>query len=240
MQTKDLPEKIRRSLRRFIESLKDTFKDELVSVVLYGSGASGEFVERVSNLNLLVVLKKAGLADLKKAAPLAAKTARIAPLFLDEKFISSSLDTFPLEFLDMQDNYILLFGRDCLAGRVIDTRNLRFQCEQELKSKLLNLKTAYLACSGNKAAARRVLVKYFTSALHLARCLLRLKGRPAPYNKKELTAELVSAFGLEAEVWAGVAALKNNQIKLSGKGILELLERFSRDLEILADTVDKM
>ena len=54
--------------------------------------------------------------------------------------------------LDQMRDFILIMeklGRDILKDLKIDLKNLRFQCEQELKGKLLNLRQAYLEAGAN-------------------------------------------------------------------------------------------
>jgi len=140
MQELKLPDKLGNRLKEFTEGLKEIYQQDLVSLILYGSAASGEYVSKHSNLNILVVLKNTQQNELIKAVKLVKKFGTINPLFLTEDYIASSTDVFPIEFLDMQENYSLLFGKDVLKSINIDISNLRFQCEQELKSKLINLK----------------------------------------------------------------------------------------------------
>ena len=133
-----LDKKIKAILGIYIQRLQDIYKDNLISVILYGSAASGEFVDRHSNLNLLVVLKNTDLANLKSVSGLIRRFQfrTVRPIFFTEDYIINSTDTFPIEFMDMQENYAVLYGRDVLKNINIDMKNLRFQCEHELKAKL--------------------------------------------------------------------------------------------------------
>ena len=120
---------------------RDIYRDELVSIILYGSAASGEFSARHSNVNIAVILRDTSLANLSRIAPLLNKY-KFRPLkviFFTEIYIKNSADVFPIEFLDIKENHKILYGSDLLAGLKIDIKNLRFQCEQELKSKILSV-----------------------------------------------------------------------------------------------------
>ncbi|MDD5496575.1 MAG: nucleotidyltransferase domain-containing protein, partial [Candidatus Omnitrophica bacterium] len=141
-----LPKRQQRAIDDFTLFLKRTYGEGLISVVLYGSAASGKFSERYSNLNLLIVLDDASPENLKKIAPLL-NTKRFRAfnmIVLTEEFILSSTDVFPIDFLDMKEKHVLLYGRDLLSGLEIDISNLRFQCEHELKSHLISMKRTYL------------------------------------------------------------------------------------------------
>lgn len=240
MQELKLPDKLGDRLQEFTESLKEIYQQDLVSLILYGSAASGEYVSKHSNLNILVVLKNTQQNELIKAAKLVKKFRMINPLFLTEDYIASSTDVFPIEFLDMQENYSLLFGKDVLKSINIDISNLRFQCEQELKSKLINLKHVYLRLKGNNTLLNSVLLKSFTSALHILRNVLRLKSNKAPYLKQEILEQLQAEFQIDKPVWKKILATKNKQIKLKGKDIDGLFISFIKELEKLIEIVDKL
>jgi predicted nucleotidyltransferase len=240
MQGLKIPDKFKNNLRNFIQNLKDIYKDELISLILYGSAASGEFIEKHSNLNILVVLKNTDLDNLKKASGIINKFKMINPLFLTKEHISSSTDIFPIEFLDMQENYLVLYGKDILKEINIDVKNLRFQCEHELKAKLINLRQAYLRINNDKTALRNLLFRSFTSILHILRNVLRLKGKKPPYLKQDILKEAALEFQMDMNVWEKILAAKNKQIKLSNKDTEELFINFVRELEKIVDIVDRL
>jgi predicted nucleotidyltransferase len=232
--------KLKNVLQQFIQGLKDIYQEEVVSIILYGSAASGEFIEKHSNLNLLVVLKSTDLENLKMASRLINKFRMVNPLFFTEGYINSSTDIFPIEFLDMQENYSVLYGKDILKDVNIDIRNLRFQCEQELKAKLITLRQLYLTMHRNKAALQGLLFKSFTSILHILRNVLRLRGKKPPYKKDEILKELALEFQFDLKDWGKILAAKNKQIKLSRTDIEELFVNFVSELEKIVDIVDRL
>ena len=59
----------RQLLDKLVEGLKTELGGDLLSVVLYGSAVTGDYQEKVSDLNVLCVLKEAGVAQLEKAYP---------------------------------------------------------------------------------------------------------------------------------------------------------------------------
>jgi len=237
----NLNPRIKRLLSDFTRSLEGIYGKELVSVILYGSAASGEFIESRSNLNLLVVLKDDSPDYLKMASNLMRKPKfrEISPLFLDREYINNSLDVFPIEFLDMKENYSVLSGEDLLKGISVDTRNLGFQCEQELKLKLIRLRQLFLSESSNKPLLRQALFKAFTSVMHILRNVLRLKGGQAPYLKEKILEEVASEFRIDKDCWSKILNAKSGRIRLSGPETEAVFAGFLKDLEGLAEAVDK-
>jgi predicted nucleotidyltransferase len=242
MKQPHLAQRLRTGLDDFIKNLKEIYGEGLISVILYGSAASGEFVYRHSNLNLLVVLKNADLENLKKASGVINKWKfrDIHPLFFTKEYIMSSNDVFPIEFLDMKENYTVLTGEDILKDAVVNTKNLRFQCEQELKVKLINLRQLYLRRNKYGPGLSNLLFKSFTSILHILRNVLRLKGKQPPYLKEEILKEINAEFRVDEGVWKKILAAKNKQIKLSAREIERLFIDFVKDLEKIIDVVDKL
>jgi len=232
--------KLRNILQEFILGLKDIYQEELVSIILYGSAVSGEFIEKHSNLNLLVVLENTNLENLKRAARFINKFRIISPLFLTEDYIKRSTDVFPIEFLDIQENYSILYGRDILKEINVDISNLRFQCEQELKAKLISLKQLCLRINRDKTALKDLLLRSITSILHILRNVLRLKGKKPPYKKEDILKELAAEFEIDMGMWEEILAAKNKQIKLRNKDIENLFVNFISELEKIVDTVDRL
>lgn len=241
MEEKRLPEKLERIIAEFIRELETIYKDDLLSVILYGSAANGEFSEGHSNLNLLVILKDTRIDKLALAADLVNKAnfRIIQPLFFSEDYINRSTDVFPIEFLDMQENYKLLKGKDILKDIKIDIKNLRFQCEHELKAKLINLKQSYLKMNKKTALLRQVLFRFFTSITHILRNVVRMKGKTPGYLKEDLIKQIGEDFPIDIAAWKMIVSLKNKGVNADTGKIRQLFVSFVGDLEKIIDIVDK-
>lgn len=228
-------------LTEFISGLSGIYKDDLVSVVLYGSASSGEFVSAYSDLNLLVVLKNTELNNLKRAAGLAgnAKFKTLRPLFFTESYIKNSLDVFPIEFLDIKENYAVLSGADIIRDLNIDIKNLRFQCEHELKAKLISLRQVFVAAHNNSSTLKDILLKSFTSCVHIARNFIRLRGKQPGSLKEDIIRQLSQELSISTDTWKKISALKNKLISANQGEIERLYISFVEDLEKIVSLVDE-
>ena len=242
MEELRLNNKLRAALSDFVLNLGKILNETLVSVILYGSAASGEFTDEHSNLNLLVVLKNSGLENLRAVSGLInqRRFRLIHPLILSEEYIQNSTDVFPIEFLDLKENYLVLAGRDVLKGISVDTKNLRFQCEHELKSKLIGLRQFYLRNNRQRLALLNFLLKSFTSTLHILRNVMRLKGKEAHYLKEDILKDISAEFKIDKDAWGKLAAVKNKRLKLNKNQIDELFVDFAHDLEKIVGIIDKL
>lgn len=243
MRELNLTEKHKKTLDEFLQKIKSIYNQDLVSLILYGSAASNEFVDKNSNLNILVVLTNTDLDNLQLARNTITKLkfARIHALFMTEEYIKSSLDVFPIEFLDIKENNIVLFGKDIFKDVSIETKNLRFQCEQELKSKLINLKQQYLRINPKaKSALANLLFRNFTSILHILRNIVRLKGKTPSYLKETIIAEVALELKVEVITFMKILEAKKNPDILKRENIQSLLIDFTREIEKIIKVVDEI
>jgi predicted nucleotidyltransferase len=207
---------------------------------LYGSAASGESYGKRSDINVMVVLRDGSLGAIARSSPVLTgrKFGPVEAVFFTEAYIKSSADVFPIEFLDMKENYKVIYGKDVLKDLPIDRRNLRFQCEQELKSRLIAVKKAYPKMIAGRAA-QTMLFRTFTSFLHISRNLLKLKGETPPYSKQDLVEHVAKRFGIDAALLDRILDAKRRGARLSTKEADGLLCAFTDQLERLADEVDR-
>jgi len=236
-----LPREQETLLGAFLERVRAIYGNDLVSAILYGSAAGGELPDRHSNINLLVVLADTGLPTLAKVSGLVGsrRFRAIAPVFFTEAYMRNSADVFPIEFLDMKENYAVLYGKDVLKDLAVDLKNLRFQCEQELKSKLIQIKRQYITAKG-KGDLERLLFRNFTSAVHILRNLLRLKGQTPPYQKNIILSDVERSFAVKTTVMNEVLWAKTKNMPLTEKDLDGLLIGFVGELESVTGIVDMM
>jgi predicted nucleotidyltransferase len=109
------------TVEQWVEKLKNALGENLLSVVLFGSSASGDHAGALSDTNLLVVASHLGLEDLQAVAEVAApwlKQGNPPPVLLTKDEIQRSADVFPVEFSDLEDVRQVLFGSDPMEGLV--------------------------------------------------------------------------------------------------------------------------
>ncbi|MDD5496418.1 MAG: hypothetical protein PHP46_04890, partial [Candidatus Omnitrophica bacterium] len=151
----------------------------------------------------------------------------------------SSTDVFPIEFLDMKEKHVLLYGRDLLSGLEIDISNLRFQCEHELKSHLISMKRTYL--HGQSAAIMRdALFRTFTSTLHILRNFLKLKGERREHPEGGVFADIAGEFEIDTSTFNKIAEAKEKNLRLTQKVTERLFSGFMTDLEHITRAIDRV
>jgi predicted nucleotidyltransferase len=189
-------------LQGLVERLRAAFGEDLASMVLYGSAATGEFHEKHSDLNVLGVLRQVGLTELERAAEPVGwwlKQGQPAPVLLSVEEVERGSDAFPIEFLDMRASYRLLHGADLLQGIEIHTDFHRRQVEHELRSRLLRLRKRFLETQHDNQALARLMLESLPTFAALFRHALLLAGTPAPLRKHDIFQQAAERFGLDPE-----------------------------------------
>jgi predicted nucleotidyltransferase len=229
------------TIEKFAHEIQTLYGDDLVSLILYGSAAGTDFVPDRSDLNFLVVLKSVTPKALRKAMPFVRAWHRqkiATPLFVDPEFLRSSLDVFPIEFLDMQEQHRVLAGTDILLELKISPKNLRLQCEEELKGKLLNLRRAYLETAGRADALEELMTHSLKSFLTITRHLLRLKGLQPAHEFLEILAQAEETVGLSLEAMRTVHSVRLGAVRLEKSEVYKLFDRYVTEIEQLAACAD--
>jgi len=92
----DSPESI---FEEFTQDIQSVYNSDLTSIVLYGSGAKGEYVPKKSDINFLIVLSQKGIENLDKALELIPKWQKrnvAVPLFLTKEYIAITIANTPI------------------------------------------------------------------------------------------------------------------------------------------------
>ncbi|RKY39343.1 MAG: hypothetical protein DRP75_02470 [Candidatus Omnitrophota bacterium] len=245
LNTEKLPVEVRKRVIAYCHQLISLYQDNLKSIFLYGSVLQSEdFIPKKSNINLGVILYDLQLSELRKALKLVAKGRRkgiVAPLFLTVEHMRTSQDSFPIEFLQMKENYLLLYGEDFLKNLEINRENLRLQCEQQLKGKLIKIRQAYLELGLRKKGIEKLLHNSFSSLLPTFRNLIRLKeNKIPPVSKEEIIREMSSLYEVDGETFLLILRDKQGDEKICRIDAHLFLERYLKEIEKLSIAVDRL
>jgi len=233
---------VRAKAAPFLEELAKLAGSSLHSLHLLGSAVTPDWSAGHSDINTLLVLREMDLALLESIAPLGRrfKGSGIAPpLVMDQGYVNSSLDVFPMEFLEMRLIHETVLGEDILALLAIDRGDLRHQCEREIKSRLVGLRQAYLRSLGEPKALTEELVRFLAGYQPLARGILVLLGKEAPLRRAEAFGALEAAVGPDAGVFVEMLAVKEGRAKPDAAGGRDLFERCHKATERLGRIIDE-
>jgi hypothetical protein len=245
-----LPTKSRQAVANFAENLIDAFGERLLSLLLFGSaartvksGAPEDFKEGTSDINMAIILDKVATIELNIIMNIGRKYQKshlAIPLVFRGDHIATSLDTFPLEFSDMKQHHISLYGKDPLENAVIEKTNLRHQCEVEFKGKLVQLRRGYLAAGEHKENLKDLLGSSVSSIVTACRGLVRLKGQAPPDSVADLLSLVGADYGVNVDAVERVWHIKRGEAEESTATLQTLFDNYLLTLEKLAVLVDKL
>ncbi len=227
----------------FSDDLKSVYETDLISIILYGSAARGDYVHRKSDINFLVILTETGIKSIDRTLDLLKKWRKRAvttPLFLTPEYIRSSLDSFPLEFWDMQKFHQIVYGEDLLRGLEIRRSDLRLQCEREVKGKLLHLRQNFLNSEKKAERLRILLVLSVPSFSTIFNALLFLKNETTQHSRRDIFLNTAKMFGLDREVFEKILRLRYEKLKLKKDELLSLNRAFIEEIRKLSQLVDEL
>ena len=228
-------------LQELVDRLRKAHGETLVSVILYGSAASGDYHGEFSDLNVLCVLSRVGPSELEASEPTFRwwRDGNPSPLLMSEDEIRTSTDCFPVEFHDMQERRQVLFGKDVIADLAIDKSFYRAQVEQELRAKLLRLRQKAAGILTDKPALTRLMMDSVTSFLVLARHALLLSGVNPGWKKRDVAQALVGV-GADAAPFHTLLDLREQKKKPGDVDAQTLFGSYLKQIEAVVAHVDRI
>lgn len=138
----------RDSLRRFSKRLEALFGARLLGWTIYGPAASGGHPTPDRRAQHVLMLDRIDLALLAELAPegqVFGPLGLAAPLIMTPAYVQTSLDSFPLEFIEIHQRHVTLWGSDFFAEIESRDADIRLGCEREVKVLLLGMRQGLLS-----------------------------------------------------------------------------------------------
>ena len=174
----------------------EAVKDTLLQVCVYKDILGG--------YGALVVLEDEPDQHLERLAGLAQyarKKALMLPLIVTRSFIASSLDSYPLEFINIisSDKENLMCKEDLLTNLQFSKADVRLQMEREFKSKWLLTRQSTLEAAGRSRHLRETMRMSIRAVIPAIKGFFFLAGHPYPHTLDQLLdqAELITGIDLK-------------------------------------------
>ncbi|MDI6808337.1 MAG: hypothetical protein QME66_05075 [Candidatus Eisenbacteria bacterium] len=240
-------EKLRPDVAKVVEPYLRDFlaieRDAIESAFIFGSATGPDFVPGHSNVNIALLVKEISPAFLRKCLKLVEsgfKKRIVAPVFLTPSYVATSLDVFPIEFLDMRETSLLVYGEDPFAGVELSNQSLRLECEQQLKGALLRVRQAYLEIGLAKRGLEKVLEQSLNSLIPIFRAMLVLKDMKPPRRKAEIVSSVSEAFGIRSGILTTILDMKLGRKRVPQGEEEKLLSEYLVCIEELASFADTL
>jgi len=150
--------KLEQLKKYFHEEFQMLYQNNYVSSFFYGN------IDK--SINASVILLNTSIEEIEKAKKLVKKWKKqkvFINYFFNQKFITDSVDVFPIEYLNMKLSHINLGGEDIIANIKIKKKDLRTQIERELRGLVLHFRSEYVEINDKLKNIKLFLNKYLDS-----------------------------------------------------------------------------
>ena len=235
---------VKEALKGLVEDLRATHGANLASVVLYGSAAAGDNIELRSDYNILIALNRITPEDLRQAQAPMREWQRLGhplPVYFTVEELSDAADVFPIEFHQMANARVVLYGQDPFEFVKLSDENLRHQAEYELRSKLIQLRRHYIPASVSVDKLCALMSDSLASFASLFRAVLMLHGHEAPVSKPDVVRATAKLLQLDPAPFERIFEFRaNDRLPSSEKEANDLFGAYLFQIEQVVESVDQL
>jgi predicted nucleotidyltransferase len=235
---------VQEALNGLVEDLRATHGANLSCVVLYGSAAAGDQIELRSDYNLLIALNRITPEDLRQAQAPMREWQRLGhplPVYFTVEELSDAADVFPIEFHQMANARIVLYGHDPFEFVKLSDANLRHQAEYELRSKLIQLRRLYIPASVSIEKLCNLMSDSLSSFAALFRAVLLLHGQEAPVAKPDCVRATARLLKLDPAPFERIFQFRTGgDLPSSEKEANDLFGGYLFQVEQVVEAVDEL
>lgn len=193
-----LPPALQTPAQQFARRIGQLLGDSLRGLAIYGAAVEGHFDPEHHAVRSVLVLASADLLWIRKLAEAGSGERRwrfAPPLVLTPQALDRSRDTFPLELLEIQQWHVNLLGDEFFAPLLFEARDMRLQCERELKVLEIAMHQGLLASHGHDERLSLLSADLSDSLLRVLRGLLWLTGEQGPQPRFHLIEAVEKRLG---------------------------------------------
>ncbi|MBX3393867.1 MAG: hypothetical protein KF841_00725 [Phycisphaerae bacterium] len=229
-----IPPSMRAAVDAYSAMLRQIAGDQIRGLTFFGPVLTPQFdFARMAAANVLI-LDRVELGLLRRIAergPDFGSRGIAAPLIMTPEYIRDSLDSFPLELLEIHLRRVTVFGEDCFDQIRIQPEHLRLQCERELKRVLIRCRQALLEAAGREEILSEIEADIGLHLLRTLRGVLWLKGRKEFVPPDQL-------ITLVEQTWSVPCAGLRDVVLAHGDLGWPEFQAFYANVETLAERID--
>jgi predicted nucleotidyltransferase len=227
----------------FVSRMRATAGDNVLSVILYGSAAEGEFHPEYSDLNLLCVVRDVSFPALAKISNVVEwwrGKKHHPPLVLSVEELNASAGVFSIEFVDMKSRYRVLFGEDVLQNLQVPLGAHLFQLRYELREKLTLLRQHMLLAARREKQLWEAMLHSVSSFTTLFRHVLLEMGEQGRKHSRDAVAELAARMNFDPAPFVQLMDVRAGKLDRKQISASDLVARYLAAIEKVAMAVDTM
>lgn len=225
---------MQKPIEQYSQLIRDLAGSNALSLTVVGAIVAGTFDKSRHTVRNVLVLSSIDLEFLKQLSLQGAKLGKVrisAPLIMTPDYIKASLDTFPLELIEIQQWHETLFGEDYFKDLSFEERHVRLQCEREIKTLLIGMRQGLLASGGQEKFIGAMEVDVTEQLIRTLRGVLWLKGKRESLPAPEVVSEIE---GIQSQTFQGI----RSAINPSGHHGWSEFQTLYKDVEVVGRLID--
>lgn len=214
-------------LNEFVQDAQQTFGEDLLAVILFGSAAEGR-LRAQSDVNVMVYLAQfqpARIDAFRAAMRVCHSAIRVSVMFLLRDELPEAARLFAVKFNDIKIRHKLLVGTDPFDALEIDKAELRRRTREVLLNMSIRLRERYALLSLREEQLIPVIADAAAPLRAAALALLELQGCTEPLSPREALIRVAQASGREdfAQAVVCLSEVREVQTLAAGQGGVTVL-----------------
>jgi predicted nucleotidyltransferase len=196
-------------------ALMEQLKENLHSLILYGSAVRGDLVTTTSDVNFLLVLQASTSASHRAIRAVVQRFPRLNPFIVELKGLPRAVRVFALKFLSIRRDYRLLHGADPLVDLQVPRDLELLLVEQELRNFRMRLVHSYVTSTGPTSRYGRFAVRNASRLIIVLSDVLRCANVTLPHALDERLPVVGREFTVDTHVLRRLLDWKRVQHELT-------------------------
>ena len=217
-----LPAHYQNSIDRLSRQLPSLLGENLYSCVLYGSAVRGHIVDKVSDINILIVLNQSTPDAHTAIADCLEDKIHIDPFVIARNGMERSFDVFAIKFRSIKRNYKILAGEDPIKDFSVTDERVQFLAEQALRNLRLRSVNTYIHQRTNIARYTRFLLNSYTALFTYVGEIMRLAHRDVPREYADRIPLIHDYFNIDTAILNTLESIQDNPDQVTAKTIPQI------------------
>ena len=230
------PPEVQATLDRLTAALADAAGDDLLGVALYGGLAKGRFTPGISDVNVLVVVRQAGLELLERlSGPLtgARREGRVSALVATPDDLREMGRLFPVKIADIKAAHRVLRGRVGVEDIAVDAGALKLRAQQELANAELRMRQLVVEHAADPGATWGAVAGDMPHLAVTLETVLRCQGVEPPADRAGVLRRAAELLGVPAGTMERFAALHRHEARPADDAVRATAAEYLRLLGVL-------
>jgi len=201
---------------------------------------AGVYDRHLEKGHFFIVVENDSVSAVKGLQPLMRKLAAKKmpfPLIMSKEYILTSLDSFPLEFINIKYYYENTFAKeDIFEGLTFEPKDIRLEMEREVKGKVLLTRQYLLESLGNMKVINELIQVSLLALMPVFKGVLILKGEEIPSNELELLEKTDEVTRVVLDSFRKAVALRDE--KLPRDKVIEFFQNYINQMVLLMNLIE--